>query len=173
MTTPPSEPGPDEAPQPATGPSPQHVPGSRFELGTDGPKRVLVGLDGSRTSLRATAYAAGLARRSAAALVVVHVIGPSGLAAASPQGLTAVREAREQVAEALGTEILAAAAGFGVATEFVVASGDPFAELSRVADERRVDALVVGASEAAGHRLIGSLATRLVRAARWPVTVVP
>ncbi len=32
---------------------------------------------------------------------------------------------------------------------------------------------VVGASEQAGHRLIGSVASRLVRAGRWPVTVVP
>ena len=35
------------------------------------------------------------------------------------------------------------------------------------------DAVVVGASARAGHRLIGSLAVRLVKAARWPVTVVP
>jgi nucleotide-binding universal stress UspA family protein len=32
---------------------------------------------------------------------------------------------------------------------------------------------VVGASTHAGHRLVGSLAVRLVKAARWPVTVVP
>jgi nucleotide-binding universal stress UspA family protein len=35
------------------------------------------------------------------------------------------------------------------------------------------DAVVVGASAHAGHRLVGSLAVRLVKAARWPVTVVP
>jgi nucleotide-binding universal stress UspA family protein len=42
-----------------------------------------------------------------------------------------------------------------------------------VAEERKVDAIVVGASTQAGHRLVGSLATRLVRHATWPVTVVP
>jgi nucleotide-binding universal stress UspA family protein len=31
----------------------------------------------------------------------------------------------------------------------------------------------VGASEQAGHRLVGSIATRLVRLGEWPVTVVP
>ena len=51
--------------------------------------------------------------------------------------------------------------------------GDPWTELTRVADELRVDAVVVGASESAGHRIIGSLAGRLVRAGRWPVSVVP
>jgi len=37
--------------------------GAAFELGTDGPKVILVGIDDSVTSLRAGAYAAGLARR--------------------------------------------------------------------------------------------------------------
>ena len=44
---------------------------------------------------------------------------------------------------------------------------------SRVADEVRADAVIVGASTKAGHRWIGSLAVRLVKAGRWPVTVVP
>ncbi|WP_442934586.1 universal stress protein [Micromonospora sp. CPCC 205739] len=33
--------------------------------------------------------------------------------------------------------------------------------------------VVVGASGQAGHRLVGSVATRLVRTGRWPVVVVP
>ena len=35
------------------------------------------------------------------------------------------------------------------------------------------DAVIVGASTKAGHRFVGSLAVHLVRANRWPVTVVP
>jgi nucleotide-binding universal stress UspA family protein len=56
---------------------------------------------------------------------------------------------------------------------FIAVEGDPFTELRRIADEIRADAVVVGASAHAGHRLVGSLAVRLVRAGRWPVTVVP
>lgn len=41
------------------------------------------------------------------------------------------------------------------------------------ADEVLADSVVDGASTKAGHRLVGSTAVRLVRAGRWPVTVVP
>ena len=61
----------------------------------------------------------------------------------------------------------------GVEIDFVHTWGDPFTELRRIADEIRADAVVVGASSQAGHRLVGSLAVRLVKAARWPVTMVP
>jgi nucleotide-binding universal stress UspA family protein len=55
----------------------------------------------------------------------------------------------------------------------MLAHGDPYHEITRVAMETRADAIVVGASLKAGHRLMGSLAVRLVRAGKWPVTVVP
>ena len=50
-----------------------------FELGTDGPMVILVGIDDSVTSLRAGAYAVGLARRQGARLVAVYVEQPSAL----------------------------------------------------------------------------------------------
>jgi nucleotide-binding universal stress UspA family protein len=65
------------------------------------------------------------------------------------------------------------AAEIGFDFEFRAVMGDPWTELTRAAKERRADAVIVGASEHAGHRIVGSLATRLVRAGKWPVTVVP
>ena len=61
----------------------------------------------------------------------------------------------------------------GIPIAFVATRGDSFAELHRIAAEIRADAIVVGGSTKVGHRLVGSLAVRLVRAGKWPVTVVP
>jgi nucleotide-binding universal stress UspA family protein len=133
-----------------------------FELGDDGPRVILVGIDGSPTSLRAGAYAAGLARRQRSDLVAVHVATTPALATLAPGRPSPVEET-----------LAAGAAHVGVPVEFVALRGDPYAELCRAASETRADAVVVGASTHVGHRLMGSLALRLVRAGRWPITVVP
>jgi nucleotide-binding universal stress UspA family protein len=145
----------------------------QFELGTDGPNVVLVGLDGSRTSWRATAWAAGLARRQGAKLVVVFVQRPSASAAMAPGVAGAMPQVTGEIAAEMEARIGTAAAEMGLRMQFISLPGDPWTELTRIADELRVDAVVVGASESAGHRIIGSLAGRLVRAGRWPVSVVP
>jgi nucleotide-binding universal stress UspA family protein len=147
-----------------------------FELGTDGPKAILVGVDGSTTSLRAAWYAAGLARRQGATVTAVYVEPLAALGAAT-QGGAALTEARHEafneVAEGMRRRAREVAAELGITLNVIAIEGDPFTEIRRIADEMRADAVVVGASKHAGHRLIGSLAVRLVRAGRWPVTVVP
>ncbi|MER5306092.1 universal stress protein [Streptomyces lasiicapitis] len=146
----------------------------QFERGTDGPKVIVVGVDGSDSSLRAAAYAGGLARRQRALLAVVYVqpVLAAGAALGAP-----VADTTEQIAENLITEIRDATERvkgiFDVRWEFHTFRGDPYNGLVTAADELKADAVVVGASEQAGHRIIGSVAVRLVKAGRWPVTVVP
>ena len=147
-----------------------------FELGTDGPSVILVGVDDSVTALRAAAYTAGLARRQRARVVVVYVAPFGGMALASSAGpgvLVAENEAHAEIAKEMADRADRMGRELGISVTFMFAHGDPFHEITRIAMETRADAIVVGASLKAGHRLMGSLAVRLVRAGKWPVTVVP
>jgi nucleotide-binding universal stress UspA family protein len=145
-----------------------------FELGSDGPTAILVGADGSTTSARAGWYAAGLARRQRASVTAVYVARSAGLVIPGCADLeVARREAEEQIADDLRRRAEILSGELGVPITFIATRGDPFTELCRIAGQIRADAVVVGASARAAHRLVGSLAVRLVKAARWPVTVVP
>ncbi|MFF8380568.1 universal stress protein [Streptomyces sp. NPDC015661] len=134
----------------------------------------MAGVDGSASSLRAAAYAAGLARRQNALLALVYVqpVIPAGAALGAP-----VTDTTEEIAEDLVAEIRASAERvkdlWRMRWEFHTFRGDAYAGLVQAAEELTADAVVVGASESAGHRFVGSVAVRLVKAGRWPVTVVP
>ncbi len=131
-------------------------------------------MDGSDSSLRAAAYAGGLARRQGALLAVVYVqpVLAGGAALGAP-----VVETTDEIAEGLVAQIRAEIERvkgiFDIRWEFHTFRGDPYSGLVQTADQLKADAVVVGASEQAGHRFIGSVAVRLVKAGRWPVTVVP
>jgi nucleotide-binding universal stress UspA family protein len=157
-----------ETPSPATA--------ARFELGTDGPRAIVVGVDGSAPSLRAAAYAAGVARREGSRLVAVYARNPSLVAAVGDRtgaAITATYEAQDTIEAALRKTIAEHVRDWGVDTTFVARVGDPMRVLTDVADEVRADAVIVGASASFGHKIAGSLAVRLVRSKRWPVAVVP
>jgi nucleotide-binding universal stress UspA family protein len=140
--------------------------------GNDGPAVVMACIDGTPTSMRAGAYAAGIARRQKAECVVVFVDNMAGAAALSAAAGFVLPD-EDGMARSLREQLEAAAARLDMKVRMRVERGDPYTEIVRVADEERADVVVVGASTHAGHRLVGSLAVRLVRAGKWPVTVVP
>jgi nucleotide-binding universal stress UspA family protein len=151
------------------------VPGG-FEIGHDGPSAVVVGVDGSDTSLRAAAYAVGVCRRQGSRLVVVYAREPGGglaqLMDTTGSSSAAALRLQDDVERMLRkSQTLAEAQG--IRAELQVRTGEPYQVLSAVAREVRADSVVVGSSASIGHRIAGSLAVRLVRNARWPVTVVP
>jgi nucleotide-binding universal stress UspA family protein len=155
--------------------TPEHAPhAARFELGTDGPKVIMVGIDGSESSWRAAAYAGGLARRQNALLAMVYVqplLAMAGAYGADVERVTA--DVADELARQIEEHLDRVKDVYAIRWKFLTRRGDAFAGLADAADQLKADAVVVGASEKAGHRLIGSVAVRLVKAGRWPVTVVP
>jgi nucleotide-binding universal stress UspA family protein len=148
-----------------------------FELGTDGPGAIVVGVDGSDTSMRAAAYGAGLARRQHAKLVLVYVRGqpPAGLLTVADFGGVIAQQAvrTEEDTEAHLRQLLRLVPALDVDVSLIVRSGDPALQLREVADTVQADEIVVGSSAGTRHRFAGAVGVRLVRTRRWPVTVVP
>lgn len=142
--------------------------------GRDGPESILVGVDGSPTSMRAAAYAGGLARRQDATLLAVVVLVTPVAAALVLSADGWVRQWHDELCAELTAQYEEGVRRLpGLRSELVIVTGDPYRQLVQIADQRRADAVVVGASAQLGHRFVGSLAGRLVRAGKWPVTVVP
>ena len=123
--------------------------------------------------MRARAYAAGIARRQNARLVCLYVRPFSAVAGIGAGAIASLREAHDDIVRELRQSVETQSARIGISAELVERAGNPFTEIVRLADELQADAVIVGASTKAGHRLVGSLAVHLVRVSRWPVTVVP
>jgi nucleotide-binding universal stress UspA family protein len=100
-------------------------------------------------------------------------VASAGLGAGVAATMGAMAEVHAGIAAEVQAQLEEASRRLGIRSTFVRRDGNPYVELVRAAEELRVDAVVVGASTSAGHRFVGSLAGRLVRDAKWPVTVVP
>jgi len=148
-------------------PSPEAQPGR--------PAAIVAGIDGSESSLRAAAYAAGLARRQRSPLVLVYVRShPSGLLSTidgGGAGIVAVIDVEDRVEADLFDAFRRAPNDVDI--QLIVRFGHPSTVLSEVAHEFQAGTVIVGRCERLTHRITGSVPRRLVRSGRWPVTVVP
>ncbi len=112
-----------------------------------------------------------LARRQRSTVIAVFVITAlpdyHGAVAAAAHQMT------EQIADELRAAIQALAAEYSVRTKFISPTGDPLTTLAKLAEQHRADALILGASQALLHRVLGSKSLRAVRRCQCPVTVVP
>jgi nucleotide-binding universal stress UspA family protein len=138
---------------------------------------ILVGIDGSTSSMRAGAYAVGLARRQCGRLVAVYVRSrPSSLLPlvdGGGAGVATLVDAQEAVERELREAFTAYVPALDVDAQLLIRTGEPYTELAAVAQQIQADAVIVGRSAKMLHRVAGSVSGKLVRCGRWPVTVVP
>jgi nucleotide-binding universal stress UspA family protein len=137
--------------------------GASPTTGSTLPRVVLWATDFSRDATRALAYAQSIRARSAADLVLVHVVAAEAMDADRERAHEAERRLRE-----IGYPL----PGHGV--ERIVAVGRPPSEILRIARERKAGLVVMGAQGPRALRsiLFGSTSRRVVRDAPCPVLTV-
>jgi nucleotide-binding universal stress UspA family protein len=138
--------------------------GARSVRRPGGPSVVLAGYDRSDASSHALSYAAGLAARAGARLVVLNVNESQALDCA-----TGLRACVQDVAE----EVSQVMAGCPTGCEVTIDIGDPASVIQRVASELHADLIVVGQSRHRWMHPFGSVPARLAQHSEQPVLVVP
>ncbi len=144
-------------------------------------KRVLVATDGSDAADRAVDYAAGLAKREGADLLIANVIGGYGLPHKAMMRLTQseqvwLKELLELISAETLTKARARAQGSGVAgIQLESRPGDVAQSLIDIAKEKAVDVIVAGKRGAGpvARLLLGSVSQKLVNLSPLPVIVIP
>ncbi|CAN5697023.1 universal stress protein [soil metagenome] len=139
------------------------------------PQTVLVATDLSPSSERAKWQAIELAAGLGARLLVVNVIDPGLLRAATPRVAPALRADQKRAErEPQLLKTVEQARGRGVAATFLLWTGDPGRSIVAAAHAEGADMLVVGTRglDRAGRLLLGSVSEHVVYHAHCPVLVV-
>lgn len=141
------------------------------------PRRILVAIDGSDTSLSAADQAMELAAQIGAEITLIHVHDEEvsrALKAAVPDGFEEAQWRLEDDADRLLEHLAERARKSGITCAVRAERGDPCSVINEVAQQVGADLIVVGRTGRRGVRrvLLGSVARRLIESSRVPVLVV-
>lgn len=138
-------------------------------------KRIMVPIDFSETSANALPFAAALASKFRAEILLIHVTEPPH-ASDSFIDVPSARMTAEanRAAEEMLSRVQREAFSDEIQTQAVIRSGTPFHEITRAAARSEADLIILTTHGRTGlkHALIGSTAERTVRHAGCPVLVV-
>jgi nucleotide-binding universal stress UspA family protein len=138
------------------------------------PRAILVATDFSEHSARVLEIAADLARQHSGKLFILHVaetLGPENVTFGEAAGQRQPEGYRQRLWDDLHTVRPPAE----VPVEYVLAEGDPAHEITRIAQERNCDLIVLGTHGRRGlleRLLLGSVAEVVVRTACCPVLTI-
>jgi nucleotide-binding universal stress UspA family protein len=140
--------------------------------------RIIVPVDGSAPACRALAHAASIARERADAEIILLNVQNRDTLDLSEISAVMSSDFERTEAERQSKEILDRSAKFcrktGAAFETRAAFGPVAETIARVIRELRCDQVVMGTRGLSGLRgaLLGSIATKVIRLSRVPVTLV-
>ena len=150
-----------------------------MESGTkikDGPSRILIATDGSKTAENAAALGIKFARQYGAKVYVVYVINITSYEAILIDESWATEEcvACEKTGHRATSSVEEKAKFTGLEAESIILKGDPAEKILDFADEHDVDMIVVGSLGKSGIErfALGSVSEKVVRHAKVPVLVV-
>ena len=137
----------------------------------------IVGYDGAHD--RALDYAAGQAKKSGAAIHVVHVIEWSPYRFLTPQELEERHKRRNEemkhAQSAVIDPMLASLSEKGITATGEIRYGNVVELLAEIAQKRKADGIILGRSGGSSFagRIFGSAAMGLAQVSPVPVTIVP
>lgn len=140
-------------------------------------RRILVPSDFSEHSEKAFTWALAMAERWRARLLLLHVV-PQPVYPPMLMGtyfnVAEFEASLKEDAETRAKEFLGKTGTRTVQVDAKVLIGEPFGDICRIAEEEKVDLIVIGSHGRTGlsHVLLGSVAERVVRHASCPVLVV-
>jgi nucleotide-binding universal stress UspA family protein len=153
-------------------PSTEDAPND-LEASRTGPRCIVVAVDGSPSALRAANFAAGLAQRNNSALIAIQVDRPPRIWPDVGMPTVEYESRLPEPSPAIVELLTEMARDVGVEVELVVREGVPAREIASLANERKADLVVAGASESFRRRFTRPVSARLARQRAWPVITVP
>jgi len=140
-----------------------------------GPVDLLLGFDGSPSSMEAAVLAIGLFGPRARKVMLATVLDVDTAAPHADSELYPVPWPEEQAArDHLDTAVSSLEADFGIEAGSVILAGAPADALERYAVEEGYEVLVIGCrGKGLSKVLLGSCASTLARAAKVPVMLIP
>jgi nucleotide-binding universal stress UspA family protein len=142
-------------------------------------RRVLVPVDFSSGAQQALDYAADLLAKDGAQIVMLHVVEPLYYATpadlyGAPANLNALLDEQRRAAEGQLTKLAQRLLKRRVRVKAMLQTGVAYQAILAAADELKVDLIVMATHGRTGlsHLLLGSVAEKVVRAARCPVLTV-
>ena len=139
-------------------------------------KTLMVAIDFSDSSKIALRYAAALAHKFQARLILVHVVEFSLVGSElGALELAQIQSGLEEEANKQIQNLVADELPSEIESQTVIRTGKPYSEIVHAAEEFKVDLLIIATH---GHStltkmLLGSTAERVVRHANCPVLIIP